>query len=144
MIKKVGARPDLGALHALLVGEPTEFNGARDSLRGRASSDAGETGDLPEPYRAEYHSARLDGRVLFTVYSFATPIAWLERGENDADPEVDCMCDACMRARERLDRPQWVMPPVKYTRTTSAHQSCVREVLAGLSNGVTGVKRNGR
>lgn len=116
MIKKIGGRPQLDALHEVLVGVPADFNGDRDSFRGRASSDAGETGDLPEPYRLQYHSARLDGLVLFTIYSFTTPIAWLQRGPQGA---------------------QWVVPPVKYTRTTTAHQSRVREVLAGFN-------RNGR
>jgi len=114
---KIGMRPSFDVLHDVLVGTPTEFNGPRDSLRGRAETGHGYAGRLPEPFYSQHQAAYADGRVLFTIFSYATPIAWLEASTNGTGP-------------------QWVMPCVSYSGTTSAHQSRVREVLSGLPNGV--------
>jgi hypothetical protein len=115
MARKIGMRPSSDVLHDVLVGTPEEFNGAHDSLRGRTGSDS--VGRLPDPFGSAYRKARAHGRILFTVYSYATPIAWLEQSTNGAPDH-------------------WVMPDASYSATTSAHQSRVREVLSELSNGV--------
>jgi len=58
-------------------------------------------GQLPEPFRTELCDARDRGTLAYVVYSYATPIAWLDRGA-------------------------WTVPGVRYSVTTTNHQSAVR------------------
>jgi hypothetical protein len=46
------------------------------------------------------------GRIVYSVWSYATPIAWLVDGEG------------------------WIIPPVKYSRSTGRHQGYVRRAVA--------------
>jgi hypothetical protein len=64
-------------------------------------------GRLPEPWRSELQEQVTD----YVIYSYATPIAW-------HDIEVG-----------------WFFPPVKYSVTTSQHQSLVSTAL-GFTPGV--------
>lgn len=62
----------------------------------------GTLGRLPEPFRSAY-----DGNhVAYVILSYATPIAW------------------------RLVGGQWVVPPVKYSVTTTNHQNTVLTAFA--------------
>jgi hypothetical protein len=58
----------------------------------------GGTGKLPEEYAAELREANRNGLVRYILYSYLTPVAWLVEGV-------------------------WVQPPVRYSVTTSGHQS---------------------
>jgi len=60
------------------------------------------TGYLPAEYRDELLTGWESGTVDYVVYSYGTPIAW--HSVNDG----------------------WNIPPIKYSRTTSRHQSTVR------------------
>ena len=60
------------------------------------------TGYLPADYRDELLTEWDGGLVDYVVYSYGTPIAWHNIREG------------------------WNIPPVKYSRTTSRHQSTVR------------------
>lgn len=62
-------------------------------------------GQLPEPYLSELRQNLIDYRVLYVVYSYATPIAWV------------------------LDDETIVIPDVTYSATTSRHQGIVRKNL---------------
>lgn len=53
-------------------------------------------GQLPVQYGAELINALIDNAQTYVVYSYDTPIAWLDNGEE-------------------------VKPPVKYSATTSKH-----------------------
>lgn len=53
-------------------------------------------GQLPLQYGAELINALIDNRQVYVVYSYETPIAWLDGGDE-------------------------IRPPVKYTATTSKH-----------------------
>lgn len=47
------------------------------------------------------------GKIVYSVWSYATPIGWLVEGEG------------------------WVIPPVRYSSTTSRHQGYVKRAAAG-------------
>jgi hypothetical protein len=47
------------------------------------------------------------GKIVYSVWSYATPIGWLVEGEG------------------------WVIPPVRYSSTTTRHQSYVKRAAAG-------------
>lgn len=64
-------------------------------------------GDLPEGLRKVFQSP--NENVVYAVYSFETPIAWLVHHE-DIDPE-------------------WIMPNEIYSVTTRNHQSIVRRAI---------------
>jgi hypothetical protein len=81
--------------HALASQAPFTTYGAFRAVTG----GGGETGRLPEPYRTVYRDAWWDDRITYTVYSYRTPIAWV------------------------LDDGTTIIPPVKYSITTSGHQS---------------------
>lgn len=70
------------------------------NLRGVAWHEG--TGYLPEDYRGAFNGAWDFGYISYIVYSYGTPIAWHDMNQG------------------------WVIPPVKYSRTTSRHQSTVR------------------
>lgn len=73
-----------------------EFN-ANGTLVGRKGADFS-TGRMPAEWRERYLADRDAGRIVFTVSSYATPIAWV------------------------LNDGTEVKPPVKYSVTTSKHQ----------------------
>lgn len=58
-----------------------------------------DTGRLPDPYRSQYLDAWSDDRITYTVLSYRTPVAWT------------------------LDDGTVVIPPVKYSPTTTGHQA---------------------
>lgn len=66
---------------------------------------------MPYVWRAEYEQAVREGRVLYEVRSWQTPIAWYVEDEG------------------------WVFPPVGYTAYSSRHQGLVRRALhdAGIT-----------
>lgn len=67
-------------------------------------------GRLPEPWRTLLNRHNTAGQIAYVVLSYATPIAWV------------------------LVDGTHVIPDVKYSVTTSRHQSLVRSALAG--NGI--------
>jgi hypothetical protein len=81
----------------------------RDHARFVASNMSGQqgkvtaTGHLPEPWRSDY----LHADVTYTVLSYDTPIAWVE-----SDGTA-------------------VVPPLRYSVTTSYHQGIAADVLLG-------------
>lgn len=64
-------------------------------------------GILPQEYRAS--CAQAD----YVVYSYNTPIAWHRRGDYGGD---------------------WVMPDVKYSRTTTVHQGKIAVALSVMEH----------
>jgi hypothetical protein len=64
-------------------------------------------GYLPENWVEVYKSNRgdADNPIVFTIFSYSTPIAW------------------------RLEDGTWIVPPVKYSVTTTGHQSAVTYAL---------------
>ena len=56
------------------------------------------TGRLPEEYATQLNQQSREGHVKYVLYSYSTPMAWL----------VGAV---------------WVQPPVKYSPTTTNHQS---------------------
>ena len=80
---------------ALAAREPfTTYGSFRSVLRA-----PWDTGRLPDPYRSRYLDARSDDRITYTVLSYRTPVAWT------------------------LDDGTVVIPPVKYSPTTTGHQA---------------------
>lgn len=68
-------------------------------------TDTDSLGILPEPYREEYKAAEKLGQITYVVRSYATPIAWV------------------------LDSGEVVVPDVKYSATSSNHQTIARFAL---------------
>ncbi|WP_263729978.1 hypothetical protein [Cellulomonas sp. SG140] len=91
-----------GAIHAARMG----WAFLASNLTGRHETYAGPTGILPEPWRTEYREALQRARDthqdFYVVRSYATPIAW-RVGTEDA-----------------------VIPDVRYSSSTSRHQSAIR------------------
>ena len=71
------------------------------------------TGYLPDEWRKPYVYDDAPN-IVYTVYSYGTPIAWVVRTFDTWNSTVD----------------RWVIPPVKYSRTTSKHQNIVRRAVA--------------
>lgn len=91
---------------ALEAHKPFKRSGfAMSAVAGAAST----SGQLPEPYRAEYWAATRAGNVAYTVLSYQTPIAWV-------------LTDGTV-----------VVPSVKYSRTTSNHQGMLYLLRARVS-----------
>lgn len=67
-----------------------------------------DTGRLPDPYRSQYLDAWSGDRITYTVLSYRTPVAWT-------------LVDGTV-----------VIPPVKYSPTTTGHQAllCALELSA--------------
>lgn len=84
-------------------------SGARDLKPFKAGNISGTviprgTGILPEEWRSKFMACQ--DRMAYVFYSYATPIAWLVAGESE-----------------------WEVPDVKYSVSTTNHQSRVqREV----------------
>lgn len=99
-----------------------------DAIRQRETFDAGNLwaadrgrtygGILPEPWASDYHETL--SQIDYVIYSYATPIAWHVRGEG------------------------WAYPDVRYSSTTTGHQSTVRSALrldyAGRCSGLVPVR----
>lgn len=85
---------------AQLIRDRIEFD-TYGSLRGEWNGGY-PLGALPSPWREllMQHTTTDKGRIerAYVVFSYATPIAWY------------------------TERHGWVIPPVKYSRTTSTHQ----------------------
>lgn len=88
---------------ASLISEQQEFTNSTGSLRASrwSSQLAPPRGRLPS---AEARQLRAD-RPSYVVWSYDTPIAWVDSGGS------------------------WVIPDVKYSTTTSKHQNLVRMAL---------------
>lgn len=87
----------------LYVASLTEFCG-NSSLAGlRVTPATVSFGYLPREFANELAERVRVGAVGYVVYSYGTPIAW----RDDA-------------------REHWVIPDVKYSRTTSKHQTIVK------------------
>lgn len=71
------------------------------------------TGRLPAVYMAAFDAAQL-APDYYVVHSYSTPIAWHANGT-------------------------WVVPDVKYSRTTARHQNIVRRGLDPANHTVVGV-----
>lgn len=83
----------------------TPFNAG--NVRGQVG--AGGPGRMPEPFAQQYRDEARRGAVAYTVYSYATPIAW-----------------------KTIDG-RWVQPPAKYSVTTTGHQSRVAVAISNPS-----------
>lgn len=70
-------------------------------------------GRLPAWIALDLARAEREGDLLYVIYSYATPIAWALRAPDGSAPE-------------------WAVPGVRYTVTTSGHQSAVFGILARL------------
>lgn len=73
------------------------------TLRGIVGAHEG-MGRLPEHWHSRFMAA-VAHDDLYTVYSYATPIAWFANGV-------------------------WTVPEVRYSQTTSRHKSAVRKGIA--------------
>lgn len=80
---------------ALMDREPFTTYGA---LRAELGGSPWNTGRLPEPWSAKYADDARDNLITYTVFSYSTPIGWV-------------LTDGTV-----------VVPPVKYSITTSGHQ----------------------
>lgn len=70
---------------------------------------------LPREWADGLQDAIHDGRVLYIVWSYETPIAWFVRSAINAQ------------------RSGWVMPDVRYSVTTSKHQSVARSIVRNVA-----------
>jgi hypothetical protein len=85
-----------------LLRERAEFKIASMSAEGHGNGDRG---DLPDGWRDLFDEHAFAGRVTYVVRSFKLPIMWVVDGE------------------------QIIMPPVRYSITTTSHQQIVSEAL---------------
>lgn len=72
----------------------------------RGEPDTFDVGQLPDPWRTEYHTRR--GLITYTVLSYSTPIAWYDKERG------------------------WVYPDVKYSITTSKAQGRIGAAIHAL------------
>lgn len=80
------------------------------ALRGEATSYVISTGYLPREHVHALYGAVQANSLLYVVSSYATPIAWA--------------------VRFGADGVEWIQPPVKYSVTTTRHQSVVSSAIA--------------
>lgn len=85
--------------------EPFRTSNPQGGLWGTDIIDSQATGALPSPYAERFSEAVSKGSVVYAVYSYSTPIAW-----------VSAYGVA-------------TIPPVKYSVTTSSHQTKARVAL---------------
>lgn len=98
-------RSRVGAPHApAMIRDRVPFRAS--ALTGTDAAPLG-SGELPEPFASDYYGAGVSGSLRFVVLSYSTPIAWL------------------------LESGEWIVPNVRYGRTTTGHQSAVRVALHG-------------
>lgn len=78
------------------------------SMRGITDRRNTDFGILPDNWVTVYKNERdnPDQGIVYTIFSYATPIAW------------------------RLTDGTWIVPPVRYSVTTTGHQSAVRYALS--------------
>lgn len=74
----------------------------------RSTRERGTVGVLPEPYRTEFLDCP---SIDYVVYSYNTPIAWHSASG-------------------------WIVPDVKYSVTTSRHQSKIEVAVHQVAQGV--------
>lgn len=89
----------------------TDFEHA--TMSARTVHFAASGGRLPSEYRDALESALRDNPSVYVVYSYGTPIAWTTLGK-------------------MTGRYVTVIPPVKYSATTSKHQTYARNTLPGV------------
>jgi hypothetical protein len=101
----------------LLVGTPEEFNSDKDKLRGR-NYDAYlmGTGKLSGKELDAFISASRTKRITYVIYSYDTPIAWRQWGNDDQ---------------------RWVLATGTGSMTTAKHMAKVRAAISRISNGIT-------
>lgn len=108
---------------ALAVALGKEFVHARGTMGGSTHEgkvtveSAYLTNNLPEEWEDIWDAANGQGLIDYVVWSYATPIAWHVKPFDQSH-------------KEYLDgRPHWIFPTVKYSTTTSRHQSIVSDAL---------------
>lgn len=106
MSVKTGNRRTLPAL----LSQRVECKNSNGTVRGTERYVG--SGRLAPEYRAEIMAALDAGRLVYVVYSYATPIAWVETSAQGT--------------------PVWIMPQTKYSATTTNHQSMVRQAARNL------------
>lgn len=97
---KTGTQRTLPAL----LSQRVECKNSNGSVRG--TRDFSGVGRLPSEYVEMIRAALDAGRVRYVVYSYATPIAWVEAGVTG--------------------EPVWIVPDTRYSVTTSKHQGMAR------------------
>lgn len=102
-------------LQDILCGPPNDFNPDGATLRGRNMRVGylSRLGRLPDEWRAVWHEDK--NAIIYAIWSYDTPIAW---------------------RTYRNGKARWIMPPVKYSVTTSKHQGKVRTALSQISGGI--------
>lgn len=111
-------------LRDLLVGTPDEFNGERDTLRGRTihnGVDIYGTGRMEGTDLAIFRGHRQAGALDYVIYSYGTPIAYRI---------------AYTHPQYGRTEYEWIVPDVRYSVTTSKHQEKVRSALSQISGGI--------
>lgn len=91
------------------------------AFEGQINSQPGaDIGILPRDWEDRYRADanRADGRIVYTVMSYETPIAWVVLGEHGIPLDV-------------------VIPKVFYSKMTSKAQACCRKYLPYLDQLVT-------
>ena len=99
-IGKHGANASIDTLANYLTGPPESFTNSNGSFEGKAGKEL-YLGRLPEEWKERYDNTA----VVYTVFSYATPIAWLD------------------------NEGEWIVPAVKHSATTSQHQSKLKAAL---------------
>lgn len=116
---KTGSRQSiLNTENAIRAMEPFKTSGAMYAERG-GNNPWGSR--LPIAAQEDYE--RVANHILYTVYSYATPIAWAYRATDEFGnvPEEG----------QPMNRVQWVLVFDKFSATTTSHQSRVRSALGG-------------
>ena len=102
-------------LLARILEDAEEFNSDRDSFRGRKNSSP-DFGRMKNPEnKRQLEQFIRDGKVDYVIFSYATPIAY--------------------RIRENDNRVRWVVIDQRFSVTTSKHQGRVRAALHTVTNG---------
>jgi hypothetical protein len=92
----------------------TPFN-THGALRGRVRPESSESGYLRDKSPAAAQLWQADqSKIDYVVYSYNTPIAWQVTGTTFSE---------------------WIYPDVRYSRTTSAHQSKIKTALLNTPGG---------
>lgn len=118
-------------LQDILCAHPEEFNSDSATLKGRSAETVyPHTGRLSGESEELFREARAEDRILYVIYSYSTPIAWLEstvapnrvKGSNGHTVGYS--------------HTRWMMPRDKYSVTTSKHQGKVATALSQISGGI--------
>lgn len=110
---RLRSRSDSWSRFADVIDRRLPFTTSTNSLRGATRPESQESGQLRSRHAAAANLWTADQRSIdYVIYSYATPIAWhITVG----------------------DLSEWIYPDVTYSRTTSAHQTKIRAVLAADS-----------